>query len=126
MTREQIEAQIRADNPTTTDEAGERHGPGSEVYEAAIQRWADAMEASLGAAAGKSWPSKREFDAEFTDAETYGIEISSHPTLVVLRGRLNRWEGEILASDERVQAAFAKLVEVGILSPERRDEILTP
>ena len=46
-TREQIEAQLRAENPTTTDDAGERHGLGSPVYEAAITRWADAMEASL-------------------------------------------------------------------------------
>jgi hypothetical protein len=46
-TREQIEAQLRAENPTTTDDSGERHGPGSPVYEAAISRWADAMEAKL-------------------------------------------------------------------------------
>lgn len=44
MTRQEIEAQLRADNPTTTDDVGERHGPGSDVYEAAIQRWVDAME----------------------------------------------------------------------------------
>jgi hypothetical protein len=44
MTREQIEQQLRLDNPTTTDDAGNRHGPGSEVYNAAIHRWADAME----------------------------------------------------------------------------------
>jgi hypothetical protein len=51
MNREQIEAQLRADNPTTTDDAGGRHGPGSTVYEAAIQRWADAMEAQLAESA---------------------------------------------------------------------------
>lgn len=44
MTREEIEQQLRTDNPTTTDDASNRHGPGSEIYEAAIQRWADAME----------------------------------------------------------------------------------
>jgi hypothetical protein len=44
MTREQIEQQLRLDNPTTTDDFGNRHGPGSQVYEAAIQCWADAME----------------------------------------------------------------------------------
>lgn len=42
MTREQIEQQIRTDNPTTTDDRGRRHGPGAEVYEAAITRWVDA------------------------------------------------------------------------------------
>lgn len=43
MTREEIEQQLRIDNPTTTDDSGNRFSPGSEVYEAAIQRWADAM-----------------------------------------------------------------------------------
>lgn len=47
MTREEIEQQLRIENPTTTDDAGNRHGPESEVYEAAIQRWADAMQASV-------------------------------------------------------------------------------
>lgn len=44
MTRPEIESQLRTDNPTTTDDDGWRHGPGSDYYEAAIQRWADAME----------------------------------------------------------------------------------
>jgi len=47
MTREEIEQQLRIDNPTTTDDAGNRHGPGSEVYESAIQRWADAVQTSI-------------------------------------------------------------------------------
>jgi hypothetical protein len=44
MTREEIEQQLRLDNPTTTDDAGNRYGPGTNVYEAAIQRWADEIE----------------------------------------------------------------------------------
>lgn len=44
MTRAQIESQLRKDNPSTTDDAGERHYPGSDYYEAAIQRWADVIE----------------------------------------------------------------------------------
>ena len=51
MTRTEIEVQLRAGNPTTTDDLGDRHGPGSEVYESAIQRWADAMEAQSTATA---------------------------------------------------------------------------
>lgn len=51
MTRPEIESQLRLDNPTTTDDLGNRHGPGSEVYESAIQRWADAMEAQSTATA---------------------------------------------------------------------------
>jgi hypothetical protein len=45
MTRTDIEAQLRAENPTTTDDTGERHSSGSPVYEALIEKWADAMEA---------------------------------------------------------------------------------
>lgn len=47
MTREEIEQQLRLDNPTTTDDAGNRYELGTEFYEAAIQRWADAMQASV-------------------------------------------------------------------------------
>jgi len=47
MTREEIEQQLRLDNPTTTDDEGNRYGPGTDIYEAAIQRWADAMQDSV-------------------------------------------------------------------------------
>jgi hypothetical protein len=47
MTREEIEQQLRIENPTTTDDEGNRYGPGTDVYEAAIQRWADAMQDSV-------------------------------------------------------------------------------
>lgn len=46
MTRIEIESQLRTENPSTTDDAGERHYPGSDYYEATITRWADALEAS--------------------------------------------------------------------------------
>lgn len=45
MNRIEIEAQLRSDNPTTTNDLGERHGAGSFVYESIIQKWADEMEA---------------------------------------------------------------------------------
>lgn len=54
MTRQEKEAQLRTENPTTTDDVGERHGPGSAVYEATIQRWADAMEEQGSAVARES------------------------------------------------------------------------
>jgi hypothetical protein len=53
MTREQIEQQLRADNPTTTDDAGTRHGPGSAVYEARIAAWAERRMAELDAIAAR-------------------------------------------------------------------------
>lgn len=84
------------------------------------------VEAALAAASSatvKWWPGKREFDAEFSDAETYQLEVSTDPTLIVLRGRLNRWEGEIRADDSRVQSGLAKMVEVGILTTYRKAAI---
>jgi len=47
MTREEIEQQLRLDNPTTTDDEGNRYEPGTEFYEATIQRWADAVQANV-------------------------------------------------------------------------------
>lgn len=44
MTPDEIDERLRLDNPTTTDDSGERHGPGSPVYEAMISRWAREME----------------------------------------------------------------------------------
>jgi hypothetical protein len=91
---------------------------------AEIEAARPAVEALLAAAASrKVWSGKREFDAEFTDAETYALETSVDPTLVVLRARLNRWEGEIYADDSRVQAGLAKMVELGILTTQRKAAI---
>lgn len=91
----------------------------------AIEAARPAVEAALAAAANppKIWPGKVAFDAEFTDPETYGLETATDPVIVVLRGRLNRWEGEIFASDSRVQAGLGRLVELGILTPARKAEI---
>lgn len=49
MTRAQIEAQIRADNPTTAID-GVEYGQGAPEYEALLAQWADAMEAQQNAA----------------------------------------------------------------------------
>lgn len=51
MSRAAIETQLRAENPTTTDDLGERHGPGSVVYETALAGWVEAMESAAIAAA---------------------------------------------------------------------------
>lgn len=63
MTPDEIDERLRLDNPTTTDDSGERHGPGSPVYEAMISRWAREMEsqqraeqrATAGAALADKW-----------------------------------------------------------------------
>lgn len=83
-----------------------------------------ALAAAIAAAASaKVWSGKRDFDAEFTDAETYALEVTADPTLIVLRARLNRWEGEIRAEDAWVQSGLAKMVELGILTTQRKAAI---
>ena len=93
---------------------------------AALEAVRAEVEAILNAPPPKTWPGRREFDAEFTDTETYGIEVSNDPTIVVLRARLNRWEGPVVATDDRVQTAIDRLVEIGILTQARADTILSP
>jgi len=126
MTRKQIEQQLRLDNPTTTDHAGNRHGPGAEVYEAAIQRWADAMEAQLAAVVDrKIWLTVADFWAEFSDAEKLAIAGSTIPGIRLLHEELRMWRGEVWSDDPKVQAGLSGLVAVGILTESRKTEILT-
>ena len=127
MTREQIEQQLRLDNPTTTDDAGNRHGPGSEVYEAAIQRWADAMETQLAAVVvdRKIWHTVADFWAEFSDAEKLAIAGSTIPGIRLLHEELRMWRGEVWSDDAKVQAGLSGLVAVGILTEFRKTEITT-
>jgi len=125
MTREQIEQQLRIDNPTTTDGAGNRHGPGSEVYEAAIQRWADAREAQLAASINrKIWPDKSKFWDEFTPVEKAAILTSEHSGIKVLWSDLTMWPGEVWSDDSRIHQGLSGLVAVGILTESRKTEIL--
>jgi hypothetical protein len=128
MNREQIEQQLRADNPTTTDDAGGRHGPGSTVYEAAIQRWADAMEAQLAESPPdrKTWPSAAAFLGEFSMPELAAIELSTNPIIAALRLVLAAWTADVWSDDERILIGMGALVDAGILAQERAAAILQP
>lgn len=125
MTRQQIESQLRADNPTTTDDAGERHYPGSDVYEAAIQRWADAMEADQVPPDRKTWPDAKAFLQEFGLDEMALISLSTNPIIAALRFLLSTWLGEVWSDDERVEMGLDALVSEGIIDEDRRDEIVS-
>jgi hypothetical protein len=87
------------------------------------ESWEAILALAAAAASRKVWSGKRAFDGEFSDAETYALETSVDPTLVVLRGRLNRWEGEIYADDSRVQAGLTRMVALGILTDARKRAI---
>lgn len=124
MTRQQIESQLRLDNPTTTDETGQEHGPGSVYYESLLEVWADNMEASLPPAGRKVWPNASAFLAEFSIEEKAAISLSTHPVIAALRLELLSWPGEVWSNDERIQMGMDALVEANILPEFRRQEII--
>jgi hypothetical protein len=130
QTREQIEAQIRAQNPDTTLDGETRLGAGHPEYEALVARWVDARweqeQAEAAIASRKTWPTVTAFWSEFTDAEKYGIETSQDPTTIVMRADLKLWLSDVWSDDPRIVLGMAQLVAVGILTAERRFSILDP
>lgn len=73
----------------------------------------------------KIWPSVQEFYAEFSGLERYAIQSTTDPAVVVARGDLAMWRGEIHSDDERVIAGLAALVGDGIITGSRRDSIIS-
>jgi hypothetical protein len=75
-------------------------------------------------AARKVWPTVTQFWDEFSDAEQYGIEVSTDPEIIVLRAKLKLWLSDVWSDDPRIVYALSKLVTIGILTEERRAAIL--
>lgn len=125
MTRQEITDQLRSDNPSTTDDAGVRHGSGSAYYEAMIEQWADAMEAAQVTEGRKIWPSPQSFLAEFGLDEMAAVSLSQNPIVAALRFLLSTWQGEIYSDDERVEMGLDALVSEGIIDEDRREEIIS-
>ena len=73
----------------------------------------------------KSWSSKAEFWAEFTDTEKAAIITSEDIGVKMLDKELTMWSGVIIATDSRVVAGLDKLVELDIITEARKDEIIT-
>src|SRR5690606_2528099 len=124
MTREEIESQIRSDNPSTTDDEGNRVYPGDPAYEALIQEWTDNMVASIEASPKKKWPNASAFLAEFSIEEKAAISLSTHPVIAALRLELLAWPGEVWNNDERILLGMTALVQEEIITQERADQIL--
>lgn len=76
-------------------------------------------------ALAKKWENVQTFMAEFTMQEKAQIAISQDPTVAALRLELTTWLSEVHADDSRVVAGLNKLVELGIISEQRRTEITT-
>lgn len=72
----------------------------------------------------KTWTTSQAFLSEFTISEMAGIGLSADPTIAALRLMLSVWSGQIHSDDERVVTGLAALHIAGILTAERRAQIL--
>ena len=72
----------------------------------------------------KNWPNVQAFMESFTMPEKAQISLSTDATIAALRLDLTTWLDSIHGNDPRVVAGFDKLVELEILTSERRSEIL--
>jgi hypothetical protein len=74
--------------------------------------------------ARKVWASGTDFWEAFSPAEQLAILTSQVDGIRLLDRQLVLWQGELWSDDPRVQAGLAALVQTGILTEERRGEIL--
>jgi hypothetical protein len=84
----------------------------------------DLTEEEIAAKTRKVWQTKAEFWNEFTNSEQIAIMDSTNTDIRLLDRQLVIWSGEVWSDDVRVQSGLNGLVAVGILTPERKVEIL--
>lgn len=72
----------------------------------------------------KIWQDAAAFWLEFTDTEKLAIIESEAPGIKLLREELRLWRGEVWSDDERVVQGIRGLWAVGILTEQRKDQIL--
>lgn len=75
-------------------------------------------------ASSKQWSTPTDFLSEFTDSEKAAIDLSSDGVIAALRLELSTWGTYVSAADPRVIAGISRLVELGILTTERQQQIL--
>ena len=73
----------------------------------------------------KQWANVQYFMDEFTVEEKAQIALSTDPMIASLRLTLTTWLSDISSNDPRVSLGLSKLVEAGILTPERVQQILS-
>lgn len=73
----------------------------------------------------KIWPNVQQFMTSFTMEEKAAVSMSQDPTIAALRLELSTWFSEVHANDPRVVMGLDKLVELSIITPERKAEIIT-
>jgi hypothetical protein len=72
----------------------------------------------------KVWPSKAEFWAEFTTQEKAGIITNANLGIRMLDKELTMWTASVRADDQRIIDGLSDLVAAGIISEERKAQIL--
>lgn len=72
------------------------------------------------------WHDTSAFWSEFSQDEQLRISISEIPAVRALVVALSVWQAEMWSDDPRVQAGFQALVQGGLLTRDRANEILHP
>lgn len=98
--------------PPTEQELADR-------YDAALAEWDRQQNPP------KRWPDVEHFLAEFTPQEMAAISLSADPTVAYLRFLLSGWRSEVHSDDPRVIQGLTALVNLAIISENRKNEILT-
>ena len=92
---------------------------------------ADALAAGYGYKPSQSEPNRKiwlnsgDFWNQFTPTEQLAIMDSTQPEIRLLDRALVVWAGEVWSDDPRVQNGLDALITAGIISAERKAEILT-
>jgi hypothetical protein len=72
----------------------------------------------------KFWPSSQAFVAAFTDEEKAAIALSTNAQVAAMRLTLNTWHDTMHPDDPRVSGGLALLVSLGILTEQRKSEVI--
>jgi hypothetical protein len=72
------------------------------------------------------WQTAADFWAEFSQQEQVAVSASDIPAVRALVVSLSVWQAEMWSDDPRVQAGFHALIQSGLLTEERANEILHP
>lgn len=120
-----IRADFEAQYPILTSNGGTVILP-VEERAALLDEWAQAAydKQQAQAAARKVWPNAGAFVADFAPQEIVAIARSGDGTLTYLDYVLKTWQGPVHSDDPRVQAAFARLLAIGILTEARVAQLL--
>jgi hypothetical protein len=84
----------------------------------------DLTQEEIAAKTRKIWETKADFWNEFTSSEQLDIMDSTIPDIRLLDRQLIVWSGEIWSDDERVLNGLNALVITGIITDQRKAEIL--